>query len=91
MASSLSTDIDFFLASVDGFLQMAALFTECNEHGQEQLLEEAERTRRDVVYLEPVLPQGARIGLPMSKINLRISNNLYHAHKELTDAKTIAH
>ena len=26
------------------------------------------------------------IGLPMWKINLRISNNLYHAHEELTDA-----
>ena len=31
------------------------------------------------------------LGLPMWKINLQISNNLYHAHKELTDAKTIAH
>ena len=26
------------------------------------------------------------LGLPMWKINLRISNNLYHAHEELTDA-----
>ena len=26
------------------------------------------------------------IGLPMWKINLRISNNLHHAHEELTDA-----
>ena len=61
MASSLSTDIDFFLASVNGFLLMAALFTECNEHKQEQLLKEAEQTLRAVVYLEPVLPQSARI------------------------------
>ena len=26
------------------------------------------------------------LGLPMWKINLRISNNLYHVHEELTDA-----
>ena len=68
MVSSLSTDVDFFLASVDGFLQMAALFTECNEHEQEQLLEEAERTLWDVVYLEPVLLQGARIVRVLSEM-----------------------
>ena len=28
----------------------------------------------------------SKLGLPMWKINLRISNNLYHAHEELTDA-----
>ena len=47
---------------------MAALFTKCNEHEQEQLLEEAEQTLRAVVYLEPVLPQGARIVRVLSEI-----------------------
>ena len=35
------------------------------------------------------LPSGKawpHLGLPMWKINLRISNNLYHVHEELTDA-----
>ena len=27
-----------------------------------------------------------KLGLPTWKINLRISNNLYHAHEEFTDA-----
>ena len=67
MASSLGTD-DFFLASVDGFLQMAALITECNEHELEQLLEEAEWTLRDVVYLESVFPQGTRIVRVLSEV-----------------------
>ena len=56
------------MASVNGFLLMAALFTKCNEHEQEQLLEEAEQTLRAVVYLEPVLPQGARIVRVLSEI-----------------------
>ena len=27
-----------------------------------------------------------KVGLPMWKMNLRISSNLYHAHEKLTDA-----
>ena len=68
MASSLSSDVDFFLGSIDGFLQMAGSFTECNEHEQEQLLEKAEQTLRDVIYLERVLPHGARIVRVLSEM-----------------------
>ena len=68
MASSLSSDVDFFLGSIDGFLQMAGSFTECNEHEQEQLLEKAEQTLRHVVYLERVLPHGARIVRVLSEM-----------------------
>ena len=35
---------------------------------------------------QPWFFNSIEVGLPMWKINLRISNNLYHAHEELTDA-----
>ena len=47
---------------------MAVLFTECKEHEQEQLLEEAEQTLRVVVYLDPVLPQGTRYVRVLSEV-----------------------
>ena len=39
-----------------------------------------------LLHAKPVVTWNLEIGLPMWKINPRISNNLYPAHEELTDA-----
>ena len=70
MACSLiiAGDVDFFLTSLDAFFQIAALFNECDQSEKEQLLEKAEQTLRDVIYLEPILPQSASIVSVVSEL-----------------------
>lgn len=62
--------VDLFLASLDSFLELSASFPECQAVDKQHLLEKAEQTLRDVVYLEPILPEGPSI---VSTVNEVIS------------------
>ena len=62
--------VDLFLASLDSFLELSASFPECQAADKQRLLEKAEQTLRDVVYLEPILPEGPSI---VSTVNEVIS------------------
>ena len=61
-------DIDRFLVCLDSFLQLAGSFAQCPDTDKELLLEKAEHTLRDVVYLEPILPDSARIVRTLSEV-----------------------
>lgn len=50
-----------FLLGVDAFLQLSASFPDCRGADKERLLENAEQILRDIVYLEPILPDGESI------------------------------
>ena len=51
--SASASDVDFFLTSLDAFLQIAALFNDCDQSEKENLLERAEQTLSDVIILNP--------------------------------------
>ena len=47
-----------FFVGVDAILQLSASFPDCRGADRERLLENAEQILGDVVYLEPILPDG---------------------------------
>ena len=54
-------DILQFFLSIDEFLRLSASFPDCRGADRERLLENAEQILRDVVYLEPILPDGESV------------------------------
>lgn len=63
-------DLCEFLQGLDSFLQVVESFPVCQEPDKQRLLESAEQTLRDVVYLEPILPDGESI---VSAVNAVVS------------------
>ena len=70
MAASIAyeNDVDQFLLCLDSFLQLAGTIFQCPDIEKERLLENAEQTLRDVVYLEPILPEGTSIVRTVSEV-----------------------
>ena len=50
------SEITLFLLGLETFLELSTSFSNCQGADKERLLESAEQTLRDVVYLEPILP-----------------------------------
>ena len=51
-------DLRQFLESLDELFDLFGVFIDCGTSGKHTLLEKAEHTLRDIVYLESVLPEG---------------------------------
>lgn len=57
-----------FFESLEELLQLFESFRDCDSSGKDTLLEKAEHTLRDVVYLEPILPEGESIMKMLSDV-----------------------
>ena len=54
-------DIFQFLLSVEDFLHFSGSFRDCRGAEKDRLLDNAEQALRDIVYLEPLLPDGKSV------------------------------
>lgn len=61
-------DLAQLFGSLEELLQLFNLFHDCDSSGKGTILEKAEHPLRDVVYLEPILPEGESIMKTLSDV-----------------------
>ena len=55
---------------------MFGLFNDCNSSGKEALLEKAEHTLRNIIYLEPILPKGESLVITVCDLVVCMRDNV---------------
>ena len=65
-----------YMESIEGVLQLFGVFYDCSTSGKNTLLEQAESTLRDIVYLEPILPDGESLVNTVSELVVCMRNEV---------------